>query len=516
MWKVLMKVRQFLLSRTFVCALLALLQIAFFLSLFFVFSQFGTMAYTAITILSVLAIVVVFEKDDINPAYKMMWILIVVAMPISGYVFYALFGGRQISRRNMSGFMELEQHTKKFLTQSDGVKDHLVQTDATLARTVSYLSKWAASPLYDSTQMEYYKLGEDFFVRFIEEIQKAQRSIYMEYFIIEPGAMWNETLEILKAKAAQGLDVRVLFDSIGSLFTLPNDYEKTLRSYGIQCYPVNEAHFSWHLSDYKMLNNRDHRKITIVDNEIAFTGGINFADEYINSKKRFGVWKDTALMLRGPGTYTLTVTFLKMWDYWAGSLTQYTDYMPRGNYQTDGYVQPYCDSPLDSESVSENAYFCLIERAQNYLYITTPYLIIDSEMETALCLAAKSGVDVRIIMPGVPDKWYVYYVTQSYYTKLLRNGVRIYEYTPGFLHAKMYVSDDKVAAVGSVNMDYRSLFLHFENCCMFYGGHMIKDVKRDFDEMLGVSHEVTIADSMRVSWFKRLLQIIFRFFAPLM
>jgi len=328
--------------------------------------------------------------------------------------------------------------------------------------------------------------------------------------------MWYETLAILRQKAAEGLDVRVVYDAFGSMFTLPPGYDATLRAMGIKCQPFNPIAFSLHISDYKMLNNRDHRKIAVVDGETGFTGGLNFADEYINRKKRFGVWKDTGVMLKGPGVYSLTVTFLKMWDYVSGTQTRYEEYRPRGEYEADGFVQPYCDSPLDGEPVSENAYRNVLRRAQKYVYIVTPYLILDNEMTTALRLAAQSGVDVRILVPGIPDKWYVYYVTQSYYARLLEAGVHIYEYTPGFVHAKMYVSDDKEAIVGSANMDYRSLYLHFENCCAFYGGHVVRDVRDDICATLGESREVTMADVNSTPFLKWLAQVFLRFFSPMM
>ncbi|MEG0110561.1 MAG: phospholipase D-like domain-containing protein, partial [Oscillospiraceae bacterium] len=281
----------------------------------------------------------------------------------------------------------------------------------------------------------------------------------MEFFFIEDGIMWDKTLELLTSKAAQGVDVRIIYDSFGCIVTLPDRYEDKLRKLGIKCEIFNPLRFSVRPSDYSMLNHRDHRKITVIDGEVGFTGGVNFADEYINATNPYGKWKDTALMLKGPGVYSLTVTFLKMWDFITKSQTKYTQYIPTTSFEADGYVQPYCDSPIDNETVSEYTYLNVLQRAQDYVYIATPYLVIDNEMLTALCLAAKSGIDVRLITPGVPDKWYVYYVTQSYYPALIKAGVRIFEYQPGFIHAKMYVSDDKVAIVGSANMDYRSLYL---------------------------------------------------------
>ena len=510
------KLTRFLISRTFLICMLALGQVCVFGWLLLFFSRAGTVAYTILTIVSVLIVVIVFECDDLNPAYKIMWLLIVVAMPVTGAVFYLWWGKRGVTKKKAAVLDRIEKNATAAMVQDDSLAEKLREQDATLARSAEYLSRNASAPLIAHTQSEYFAMGEDFFVRFLEAIEQAQRSIFMEYFIIEEGEMWNRTLEILRRKAAEGLDVRILYDSFGCLFTLPTDYDEMLRREGIQCYAVNPIHFSLHISDYKMLNHRDHRKITVVDGEIGFTGGLNFADEYINRKQRFGIWKDTGFCLRGPGVYPLTVTFLKMWDFVTGCESDYASYAPRGQYTSSGLVQPYCDSPLDGENVSENAYLNILQRAERYVDIVTPYLIVDNEMLSTLRLAAKSGVSVRIMTPGVPDKWYVYYVTQSVYPALLHAGVQIFEYTPGFVHAKMYVSDDKIAIVGSANMDYRSLYLHFENCCAFYGGHMVSDVKKDVDETFLQCREITLADMARVPLYKRLCQLFLRFFAPMM
>ncbi len=510
------RIIRFLLSKTFLSAALILVQVAFFVLLVFNLQQVGTVAYIVLTLLSILVMSAVVEHDNVNPSYKIMWMLIVVWLPVTGALFYLWWGSQRITRRNIEKFADIERAASAAMVQDDAVTQELAEREPDLSRNVEYLLRSAAAPVYGATKGEYFPLGQDFFARFLEVLRGAKRSIFMEYFIIEEGEMWGQTLELLRQKAAEGLDVRLIYDAFGSMFTLPPGYDAALRAAGIKCRPFNPVAFSLHISDYKMLNNRDHRKITVVDGEIGFTGGLNFADEYINRKKRFGVWKDTGVMLKGPGVYALTVTFLKMWDYVSGTQSRYEEYKPVGEYEADGFVQPYCDSPLDGETVSENAYRNVLRRARDYVYIVTPYLIVDNEMVTALCLAAKSGVDVRILTPGIPDKKYVYYVTQSYYPRLLAAGVRIYEYTPGFVHAKMYVSDDKEATVGSANMDYRSLYLHFENCCAFYGGHMVRDVRDDVRAALAESREVTLEDVARTPFFKWLAQVFLRFFSPLM
>ena len=300
------------------------------------------------------------------------------------------------------------------------------------------------------------------------------------------------------------------------MLTMPEDYDEQLREWGIKCHRFSPFRLSAHISDYTMFNHRDHRKITVIDGNVGFIGGLNFADEYINRKKRFGVWKDTGLMLRGSGVYNLTALFLESWDFTTGESSRLEQFAPTLRFSADGMVQPYGDSPLDEEAVAENVYFNILQQATDYVYIATPYLVVDNEMITTLSLIAKSGVDVRIITPGIPDKKYVYWVTQSYYSVLMKAGVRIFEYSPGFIHAKMYVSDDKTAVVGSANMDYRSLYLHFENCCVFYGGHMVQDVHADLLRCMQVSHEVTWEDVKNVPLPKRIFRVILRLFAPLL
>lgn len=510
------RIGRFFMSKTFLFGVLILAQVGFFTALIVMFSRVGSVAYTVITLLTTVIIVAVIEHDNINPAYRIMWLLIVVFLPITGTLFYLWWGGQFATRKNTEKFADIEREASAAMVHDSDVMNALLESEPSFRRNVDYLSSCAAAPLYTDTYSEYFPIGQDFFARFLEEIRAAKRSIYMEYFIVEEGSMWGETLEILKQKAAEGLDVRLIYDGFGSMFTLPNDYDDSLRAAGIKCIVFNPVRFSLHISDYKMLNHRDHRKITVIDGETGFTGGLNFADEYVNRKQRFGVWKDTGLMLKGPGVYSLTVTFLKMWDYVSGTRTHYAEYLPQTHCEADGFVQPYCDSPLDDETISENAYLNVLRRAQRYVYIVTPYLIIDNEMITALCLAAKSGVDVRIVTPGIPDKWYVYAVTRSYYPRLLEAGVRIFEYTPGFIHAKMYVSDDKEAIVGSANMDYRSLYLHFENCCAFYGGHMVRDVRDDVHAVISESREVTFEDVRNLSLSRWFLQTFLRLFSPLM
>ncbi|MEG1778081.1 MAG: cardiolipin synthase, partial [Angelakisella sp.] len=370
--------------------------------------------------------------------------------------------------------------------------------------------------LCGQTETEYLSSGEMKFERMLEELRKAEHFIFLEYFIIQEGVMWNAILEVLCQKAKEGVDVRIIYDDMGCIMTLPYGYDKKLEEMGIKC-----ARFNPFIPILSIrFNNRDHRKICIIDGDIGITGGINLADEYINAIDKHGHWKDTAILLRGAAVWNLTVMFLSMWDYLRDSHDDCRLYRP-GLYHplpqaNDGYVQPFADSPLDGESVSETVYLNMINKAERYIYITTPYLIIDNEMVVALQTAAKNGVDVRIITPHIADKWYVHAVTRAYYESLVECGVRIYEYTPGFIHAKTYVCDDKYAVVGTINMDYRSLYLHFECGAWLCDSSGVFAVRDDFTKILEVSGEVTLQQCRDVSWVRRLGRGLLKSFAPLM
>ncbi len=509
-------------SRTFALAILVLAQVVLFVVLVYLFASVGVISYVILTLVTVVVLVAVFEQDELNPAYKLMWILIITLMPMSGALFYLLWGHRHVPRRTRKQLMEIEPRANAALRQDPAVLAALAGQDRYLGHQAQYLANHALSPVYQSAGEEYYPVGEDFFPRFLDAAKNAQKYIFMQYYIWEEGYMLDTTIDVLRQKAAEGVDVRLIWDGFGSLFTLPQDYAEKLRGYGIQCYAFSPLAFTIHMSDYAMLNHRDHRKLTVVDGDIAFSGGLNIADEYINVKERFGQWKDTAFMVRGEAAYSMAVTFLRTWDYVAKTVSDFAVYRPAllpapaAPTLEHGFVQPYWDSPLDNENVSENAYLNVIRYATEYVYISTPYLILDNEMITSLSLAAKSGIDVRILTPGIPDKPTIFIVTQSYYPALLRAGVRIFEYTPGFNHAKMYVSDDKVAIVGSANMDYRSLYLHFENCVSFYGGTVVAAAKRDMDESFAKAHEVTLEETKNIPLTRRLVQIVARFFSPML
>ena len=507
--------RAFLTRKSWV-AVLSLTQIALTVALGIWLQQYAVYTYMAITAVSLIAVAILLDKDDMNPVYKLMWLLIILLLPPTGTIFYLYWGGRSRHGRKARQYSACSARANQALPDPLSSLALLPGDDVPFTRCGRYLAQYAYAPVWDNTSCRYYAWGQEFLPDYLEELQKAQQFIFLEYFILQEGKLWDQVLEILKQKAAQGVDVRVLYDGMGSLVKLPKDYDATLRSYGIQCGIFAPMRFSPNLSDYTLLNHRDHRKITVIDGNVAFSGGFNLADEYANFTHPHGVWKDTGFMLRGEAVYSYTAAFLATWDYVRHTVSPVERFRPTCRDMADCVIQPFVDSPLDQENVSENAYFNILQQAQRYVYVATPYLVVDNEMLTCLRLAAKSGVDVRILTPGIPDKKFVYLVTQSFYHTLLEAGVRIFEYTPGFMHAKMFVSDDKAAIVGSANMDYRSLYLHFENCCAFYGGQMVRTVRKDLEQCMAVSRECTLEEVYRTPLPKRILQIFFRIFAPLM
>lgn len=516
MYRLLRKLGKLLFHRIGVIAVLLGFQIAVYVLIFSALS--GTVYYailtTFLTVLSVAAVLWIVG-DNSNPGYKIGWIIIVLAFRPFGAVAYSLLGGNRLSRYNQRRLSNMERTMKRWLDPDCGraaALEALAGPDA--GRMAHYLEAAAACPVYANTETRFYPLGDLCLEDILAALRGAKRFIYIEYFIIEEGVLWNSVLEILKEKAAQGVDVRVTYDDIGSIFTLPSDYPARLEKMGIHCRAFNRLVPVLSLRQ----NNRDHRKYMIVDGQVAFTGGINMADEYINAKERFGHWKDSAIRLEGDAVWSMTASFLSMWDYETNETEQELPARPApapGDVRL-GFVQPYHDCPLDNEPVGLTVYLNLIGRAKRYVYITTPYLVIDYSMTMALTTAAKAGVDVRIITPHIPDKKTVFEVTRAYYKELLEAGVRIFEYTPGFIHSKNVVADDRYGVVGTVNMDYRSMFLHFENGVLLYDTPSVNDIRDDFLATQAKSLEVTLADCARVPWYRRAVRAVLRVLAPLL
>ena len=507
------KILRFITQRVVITALLIVLQALLLFGFIWKLDNYFVYFYAGSVLLSLLITLGIINSKS-NPAYKISWLIPILLFPVFGGLVYLLFGSDRTGRY-------LRKKLQGIGTEMDNVigeayrRSGAEQLPPDAANQSRYISHCAYCPPYQNTTTEYLPLGEVKFERMVEELKKAKHYIFLEYFIIQEGKMWNTILDILRQKAAEGVDVRVIYDDMGCIMILPTGYDKTLEQMGIKCRIFNP--FVPILSS--RFNTRDHRKICVIDGNVGFTGGINLADEYINAYEKHGHWKDTSILLKGEAVFNLTVMFLSMWDYLDGTTgkTDYSRYYPTvWDENAKGYVQPFADNPLDDEAVGETVYLNLINKAKRYVYITTPYLILSSEMFTALTSAAKCGVDVRIITPHVPDKWYVHAVSRSHYQTLIEAGVKIYEYTPGFIHAKTFVVDDDYAVVGTINLDYRSLYLHFECAVWMYQTPSVAQVRDDFFKTQQISQEITLEECRSLSFPRRLGRSVLRVFAPLM
>ena len=499
-------------SRTVVTVVLVLAQAVWLFSVFYWLSDYSHLISRVGLAVSALMCLALVRKDSTAPEFKISWMILFMLMPVQGGLLYLMWGNKRPAiplRRRME---RAEAELAPLRTGDPAARAELARRDPRLAETADYLQNYAASPVFGGTAVRYYPVGDVMLPDMLADLQAAQHSIFVESFIIGMGEMWGQIHEILRQKAAAGLDVRVIYDDAGCLSLLPHNYVDLLRADGIRAFSFNRCVPVLNL----VLNNRDHRKIMVIDGKIGFTGGVNLADEYINRLVRFGYWKDSGVRLEGPGAGALANIFLTFWK------AQYPEEdidIDRGlpaaaPVPTDCLVQPFADSPVDREAVAKNVYLELINQAQRRLQICTPYLILDNDLLACLRLAAKRGVDVRIYTPGVPDKPTIYQLTRSYFPHLLRAGVRIFSYTPGFLHAKTWLVDDRIAAVGTVNLDYRSLYLHFENSVLIYGGAVLDDVRRDLAEIERESAEVKLADC-RTGFFGTMYSAVLRLVAPL-
>ena len=469
--------------------------------------------YLASLTLSIIIVFIIINNKS-NPSYKIAWIVPVMIFPIFGGLFYLLYGGNKLSTREKLKMVIQNIEMTNSLKQDDEIIKKIGDKSIYAKNQSEYIFNYAKCPVYNNTETTYFKIGEEKFEALLRELKKAEKFIFLEYFIIQEGKMFNSILEILEEKAKQGVDVRLIYDDVGCIVTLPHNYKNTLEAKGIKCRVFNpiKPFFT------RRLNNRDHRKIVVIDGDVGFTGGINLADEYINEYEKHGYWKDAGIMLKGDAVWNLTVMFLSMWDYIDNKEEDYIKFKPSKNkyYNSKGYVQPFDDSPLINEPIGETVYLNLINKAKDYIYINTPYLIIDNEMATALKIAAKSGVDIKIVTPYIPDKKFVHAVTKSYYESFIKDGIEIYEFTPGFMHAKTFVVDDEYGVVGSINLDFRSLYLHYECGVWLYKTESIKSMKDDYLETLKRCHKVTMEECKNTSSIRKVLRLIIRMFAPLL
>jgi len=501
-------------SRTALVAALLLFQIGLMIATITSIEKYAFSVYVSFIVLSMIVIIYIINRKE-NPAFKMSWILFVTFIPIVGTVFYIFMqiqpGTRYIGKR----LFELGEKTKPYMFQNDKIIEDLRISKPANANLAHYLSKQVGFPVHRNTKVTYFRVGEEKFEELKRQLESAKHFIFMEYFIVEEGIMWDSILEILKRKVDEGVEVRFMYDGMCSIVLLPYQYPKKLEEMGIRCKmfsPIKPV-----LSTHQ--NNRDHRKICVIDGQAAFTGGINLADEYINEKERFGHWKDTAVMLQGEAVQNFTMMFLQMWNVTEKEKENFEKYLtPKSKeFRRElGYVLPYGDSPYDNENIGEQVYFHILNHAKKYVHIMTPYLILDNEMVTNLTYAAKCGIEVIIIMPHIPDKWYAFVLAKTYYEELINAGVQIYEYTPGFVHAKVFVSDDDTATVGTINLDYRSLYLHFECGTFIYNNQVVRDIEKDFQDTLKKCQRVTITDLRMRGIVETVTGRVLRLIAPLM
>ena len=456
-------------------------------------------------------IILYLLKSDINPIYKIPWIIMLLVAPVFGGMVYIVYGRVRFSKAELKRGSECITEFKKAIYSRSNSNNILKELEPEISVQADYLLKYADAPVYTNTTTRYFSLGDDVFPVLLEELKNAKNFIFMEFFIVEEGVMLDGIIEILEQKAKAGLDIRFMYDSFGSILRAPANMVKRLEKKGIKCCEFN----SFKSALDSRYNNRDHRKICVIDGSVGFTGGFNLADEYINQKTVYGHWKDTAIMIKGDGVWSLTSMFLALWDSSKKEKDDYQRYVPSEKFTyNDGFISPYTDYPLDDEPVGKNVYLNMINRASKYVYIMTPYLVPDTVLLSALENAAKNGIDVRIIMPGIPDKKIVYMLSQSFYPVLLKAGVKIYEYTPGFVHAKVFLSDDELAVVGTINLDYRSLAHHYEDAVWMYKSSAVTEIKKDFVETFAKSNEVP-KEGKKESVLRRILMPILRLFAPL-
>lgn len=448
---------------------------------------------------------------SMDASAKLTWLFLIMLAPVPASIFLWFtqknFGHRMIKERTA----ELIEETKDMLTQD---KETLYSPELVESGTddlCRYVNRSGCFPIYKNTSTTFFPSGEAKFEAMLEELKKAEKFIFLEYFIITEGYMWGSILKILADKAAQGVDVRVMYDGMCEISTLTADYPKRLEALGIKCKPFSTIH-PFLSSHY---NYRDHRKILVIDGKVAFTGGVNLADEYINKEERFGHWKDTAVMVKGKAVESFTLMFLQMWNLTEQDV-KWDECKVEASAESDGYVMPYCDCPLDGERVGESVYMDILYRAKHYVHIMTPYLILDNELETALKYAAQRGVDVKIILPGIPDKKIAYSLAKSHYPQLVKYGVKIYEYDPGFVHAKIFVSDNEKAVVGTINLDYRSLYHHFECAAYMYRTSCVSDIEADYQETLKKCSAVTEESIKNEKIFYKIFGAIVKILAPLM
>lgn len=511
------KILRVLTSRVGIIGSILLLQLLWILAIMFSVSRYHMYISAVFTVIGCCMVIYISNQWK-DPAYKMVWYILIMGMPLVGCVLYLLFGRLQDVSIYMKRYRKIRDSLKHHVSQKPDVLEKIKSEDDSVYRQVHYLEKHCGYPVYEGVKAEYFPDGAEYFESLCSAIEDAKSFVFLEFFIICEGAMWDRLHKLLRAKARDGVEIRIFYDDLGS-FRLPGHSVRELEADGIKCKRFNPLRPVL----TAVMNNRDHRKIVVVDGKTAFTGGINLADEYIHEKIRFGFWKDCGVRIDGKAAESFTVMFLEMWNATekSGSGDDERFFPDLGQpgpevLESAGCVQPYADNPLDAEFIGGNVYLNMIHHAVHYIYFFTPYLILTEEILRALVLAAKNGVDVRIVTPHIPDKKLTFMVTRSYYPQLLAAGVKLYEFTPGFIHSKCCICDDKLAVVGSVNLDYRSFYLHFEDGMLLYRSPAIQTIKEDFEETFRQSVNVSEDFLGRLPWHHRIIASCLRLAAPML
>lgn len=476
------------------------------------FQKYLLLLFGGSAIFGVLLTIYIINQPG-SPSFHISWIILILVFPALG-VFVYLFVKLQVGVHALSKrYQLLRNEMAIYLRQDKKILDRIQKQDEQVFHYVTYMNRISGYPMSQHTKTTYYALGDEMFPDLLKDLKQAKDYIFLEYFIVAKGHMWNSILEILKEKAKSGVRVYFMYDGTCSFMLLPRNYSEELKKFGIHCkvfnpvVPIISTHY----------NNRDHRKIVVIDGKVGYTGGVNLADEYINELERFGHWKDNAIRIEGQAVRNFILMFLENWNVDEKENQDYEMFL-KGvcSKRSSSYVLPFGDNPFDNYPVGQVSYLHLIHTAKHYIHIMMPYFIVDHEMLHSLCNAAMSGIDVKLLMPHIPDKAWIYYVARSFYQELLESGVEIYEYTPGFVHAKMVVCDDISAILGSINMDYRSLYLHFEDAIYLYQDSSILDMERDYQSTLKQCELVTLDHLKQYPFWKRLIGRVLRVIAPLL
>lgn len=468
--------------------------------------------------IEITAVVNIFALASRNKdsAYTIAWMLVIMCLPVFGHLLYLLWGRSDTRGRRQSRTRASIAYGRQFLPMEEEVFERHAAEHPTRKRLASYLAHHGF-PLYRNTDCRYFPLGELQFDAMIEDLGQAKRFIFMQYFTVDTGRLWNRVRDLLVRKAEEGVEVRLMFDDLGSVTTMPEAAVRKLREHGVRVVPYAPVH---RFINRLYINYRNHQKITVIDGTVGYTGGVNLADEYANYIVKHGHWKDTAVRLEGDAVRSLTVTFLEMWDseFPPGKESDYAAYCrPAPRPDGAGYFQPFADGPVNNpDNPAEVMYRNLISGAQEYCYISTPYLVINNTVRDLLCAAAAAGVDVRIVTPGIYDHWFVHTVSRSNYRALLEGGARIYEYTPGYIHAKTILADGDHCVTGSINMDYRSFNLHYENGVWICGAPVLEEIRLDFDALFPVCEEIFLERWLRRPAFQKLAEGVLRVFAVML